>query len=209
MKVKICGITTLEDALGAVDAGADLLGFNFYAGSPRYIQPDACARLVAALLARGCQAQLVGVFVNSGLIEIESILNRCGLDLAQLCGDEPPELLKALGDRGIKALRPADAAALESALQQLPPRLLPPAALIDAYQPGAFGGTGQKADWALAQSAARLQPILLAGGLTPENVASAVEQVSPWGVDVASGVESGPAKKDPARVAAFIRAAKG
>jgi phosphoribosylanthranilate isomerase len=209
MKVKICGITSLEDALTAVEAGADMLGFNFYPQSPRYIQPDACAELVTSLMARGCcRAQLVGVFVNSRLIEIEGILNQCGLDLAQLSGDEPPELLQVLRDRAFKALRPVDAAALDAALEGLPPRYQPPALLIDAYHPDAFGGTGQKADWSLASALASLKPILLAGGLTPENVTEAVKQVQPWGVDVASGVESAPGKKDPAKVLAFIQAAK-
>ena len=123
-------------------------------------------------------------------------------------GDEPPELLTILGDRAFKALRPASAAALNTALTLVPPRFQPPAVLMDAYHPGVFGGTGQKADWSLACDLARLKPILLAGGLTPENVAEAVRQVQPWGVDVASGVESTPGKKDAARVAAFIRAAK-
>jgi phosphoribosylanthranilate isomerase len=210
MKIKICGITTLDDALNAVENGADMLGFNFYPKSPRYIQPTACADLIEKLMARGCcKALMVGVFVNSGLIEIQGILNQCGLDLAQLSGDEPPELLASLGDRGFKALRPVDSAVLEAALKRLTPRFQPPALLIDAYHPGSFGGTGQTADWSLAKSAARLKPILLAGGLTPENVVEAVKQVQPWGVDVASGVESAPGIKDPAKVAAFIRAAKG
>ncbi len=209
MKVKICGITSLEDALSAVDAGADMLGFNFYSKSPRYIKPDACNEIIGGLMAGGySKVQLVGVFVNSGLVEIESILNQCGLDLAQLCGDEPPGMLEILGDRAFKALRPADAAALEAALSRLAPRFQPPALLIDAYQADGFGGSGQKADWNLAKPLARLKPILLAGGLTPENVAKAIQQVRPWGVDVASGVESAPGKKDPKRVTAFIHAAK-
>jgi phosphoribosylanthranilate isomerase len=208
MKVKICGITSLEDALTAVEAGADMLGFNFYPKSPRYIEPTACARLVEDLMRQGCKVKLVGVFVNSGLIEIETILNQCGLDLAQLCGDEPPDLLTTLGERAFKALRPVDSTALEAALNQLPARYQPPALLIDAYHPGAYGGTGQKADWSLARGMAHLKPILLAGGLTPENVSEAIQQARPWGVDVASGVESVPGKKDSARVAAFVRAAK-
>jgi phosphoribosylanthranilate isomerase len=209
MKVKICGITSLEDAIMAVDAGADMLGFNFYPKSPRYIEPAACARLVERLMGHcNCSPQLVGVFVNSGLIEIVSTLNQCGLDLAQLSGDEPPELVNVLGERAFKGLRPADSAALEAALQQLLVRHQPPALLIDAYHPNAYGGTGKKADWSLARGLARLRPILLAGGLTPENVADAIKQVTPWGVDVASGVELSPGKKDPARVAAFIKAAK-
>ena len=209
MKVKICGITSIDDAMASVQAGADMLGFNFYPKSPRYIEPAACAGLVDALLGRcPCKTRLVGVFVNAGLIEITTILDQCRLDLAQLCGDEPPELLAVLGERAFKALRPAGPDALQAALERLPLRDQPPAVLIDAYHPDAYGGTGQKADWSLARGLAHLKPILLAGGLTPENVSEAVSQVNPWGVDVASGVESAPGKKDPARVAAFVRAAR-
>jgi phosphoribosylanthranilate isomerase len=210
MIVKICGITSLADALSAVAAGADLLGFNFYPKSPRYLQPAACAGLVAGLRQRGLAAVgLVGVFVNAAPLEIETILDQCGLDLAQLSGDEPPQTLVSLSQRAFKALRPPSGAALAAALAQLPARAQPPACLIDAYHPQSYGGTGQQADWSLARSVARQQPILLAGGLTPANVAAAIRQVAPWGVDVASGVEAAPGQKDPAKVAAFVKAAKG
>jgi phosphoribosylanthranilate isomerase len=208
IKVKICGITTLDDALAAVDAGADLLGFNFYDKSPRYIDPAACAAITHTLANRGSQVVCVGVFVNASLSEIEATLTQCGLDLAQLSGDEPPTLLSALGERAIKAFRPQNPASLEVALKIYPQRSVPPAVLIDAYRPGAYGGTGQAADWSLAAGLARRLPTLLAGGLTPENVAGAVRQVHPWGVDVASGVESAPGHKDATKVAAFIRAAQ-
>ena len=209
MKVKICGLKTLEEARAALEAGADLLGFNFYPSSPRYIPPAACAKLVAALRAESCAARLVGVFVNASPDEITAILDGCDLDLAQLSGDESPETLNALGGRAYKALRPADASALALSLRQYPPAAAAPAWLVDAYRPGEYGGTGQSADWSLARQLARQAPILLAGGLTPDNVAAAVRQVRPWGVDVASGVESAPGVKDPALVRAFIQAARG
>lgn len=208
MKVKICGITNLPDALQAVEAGADLLGFNFYPGSPRYVQPENCAAIVKLMRQEGMHAVTVGVFVNAGTDEIRAQLDRCGLDLAQLHGDETPETLSALGERAFKALRPADAGTLEGAVAAFPRRTAPPAFLVDAYRPGQYGGTGETADWDLARSLARRFPLLLAGGLTPENVAPAVAQVRPWGVDVASGVEASPGRKDPRRVADFVGAAR-
>jgi len=208
MIIKICGITNDEDALAAIDAGADLLGFNFYPRSPRYIQPRSAVRLVAALRRRSSPVQMVGVFVNSPPEAISAILEACGLDLAQLSGDEPPETLARLNGRAFKALRLKDQGDLAGSLQRYPPHPGAPAYLVDAYRPGEFGGTGQTADWSLARSLAEGYPILLAGGLTPENVADAIQQVHPWGVDVASGVETSPGRKDPARLAAFIRNAR-
>lgn len=204
--VKICGITHLEDGLAALQAGAGLLGFNFHQPSPRCLAAEDCARLVAALRASGYGFQAVGIFVNQGPDEIEALLERCGLDLAQLSGDEPPTTLAALGERSLKALRPADVSALNHGLKRYPPRPSDPAYLIDSYRPGEYGGMGQIADWSLASGLAERYPILLAGGLTPANVAQAIRQVRPWGVDVASGVESSPGHKDPAKIAAFIQA---
>jgi len=128
----------------------------------------------------------------------------CNLDLAQLSGDEPPSDLAALDGRGFKALRPRDPASAAQALASLPARSAPPACLVDACRPGEYGGTGQMADWNLAAGLARHASLLLAGGLTPGNVAAAVRQVQPWGVDVASGVEAAPGKKDPEKVRQFI-----
>lgn len=207
MQVKICGVTRLDNALACVDAGADLLGLNFYPPSPRFVSLEQAARLAEGL--RGSAVKLVGVFVNAGAEEIRTALRTCGLDLAQLSGDEPPELLAALGHAAFKALRPADEAALQEDLRRYPPGLQAPAYLLDAHRAGAYGGTGLAADWSLAAGLARRAPLLLAGGLTPDNVAEAVRRVQPWGVDVASGVELAPGIKDPALVRAFIRAAKG
>lgn len=207
MIVKICGITTLEDALVAVEAGAQMLGFNFYPASPRYIRPEVCRQIMEAL--RGSSVVGVGVFVNADVEEIRRVLQMCRLDLAQLSGDEPPEHLRELGGCAYKALRPATEQALETALQHYPPRREPPAFLLDAYHPAHYGGSGQRVPLDLAAGLARRFPILLAGGLKPENVASVVESVRPYGVDVASGVESAPGKKDAERLRAFIRAARG
>jgi len=209
MKVKICGLKTLDSALSALDAGADLLGFNFYPPSPRYIAPVDCEALVAILRQRGYTGGLVGVFVNAAPGWMSAVLDHCHLDLAQLSGDEPPATLAALPGRAYKALRPASLADLQDDLDQYTPSTNTPAWLLDAYRPGGYGGTGQNADWRLAQNLAGKAPILLAGGLTPENVAEAVRRVQPWGVDVASGVESAPGIKDPARITAFIQSAHG
>lgn len=208
MKVKICGITNCDDAQAAIEAGADLLGFNFYTKSPRYIAPLSAARLIEAIQARSAPVRIVGVFVNSPLEAILTIMDECGIDLAQLSGDELPETLAGLNCRAFKSLRPKSTADLAQSLQQYQPRLDAPSYLVDAYRPGEFGGTGQIADWRLARSLAESYPVLLAGGLAPENVAAAIQQVHPWGVDVASGVEESPGRKDPGRMAAFIKIAK-
>jgi phosphoribosylanthranilate isomerase len=207
MKVKICGITCLEDALAALEAGADLLGFNFYPPSPRCITLETCARIVEGL-EHVARVPFVAVFVNSGIGEVRAVLETCHLDLAQLCGDESPDVLAALEERALKALRPVDGADLERALLRYPKRSTPPAWLVDAYRPGEYGGTGQTADWSLASALAARVPILLAGGLRPENVRAALLQVRPWGVDVASGVESTPGRKDFKKMAAFVRAVR-
>ena len=154
MKIKICGITTLDDALAAIDAGADLLGFNFYPKSPRYIEQANCAALVNRLRGRGERATLVGVFVNIAADAVAACLDACNLDYAQLHGDEPPEDLAALAPWAFKAIRPASTEeAKRQALRYLPaapdgydtlvadpPR---PAFLLDAAAPGQFGGSGQ------------------------------------------------------------------
>jgi phosphoribosylanthranilate isomerase len=209
-RVKICGLTTLDDALAAVDAGADMLGFNFYPPSPRYLAPSECARIVAALRSRGAAAEMVGVFVNASPGEIAAILDDCGLDLAQLSGDEPAETLAALGERAFKGIRPVTTAAARVDLANFgcDRRRRAPALLLDAARSGQYGGTGQLADWDLAAGLARAYPILLAGGLDPRNVAAAVAQVHPWGVDVASGVESAPGRKDRTKMTEFVAAAR-
>jgi phosphoribosylanthranilate isomerase len=338
MRVKICGLTNLDDALAAIEAGADMLGFIFYAKSPRAITPDACAKIISTLQS---PITIVGLFVNEPPGYIAGVLQHCGLDLAQLHGDETVETVAALQGRAYKAFRgPGErhaefaAARIPSpprplsqrergsafpspkgrgargegneemaALQPLPPGPLShrergsefpspigrgvrgeeneemaarkpsppgplsqrergsafpsptgrgtrgegneemaarkpspagplsqrergsafpsptgrgargegnegPAFLLDAHVPGSYGGTGQTADWAAARKIARHYPILLAGGLTPENVADAIAQVQPWGVDVSSGVERAPGRKDHVKVRSFVERAK-
>lgn len=210
--VKICGITNVEDAGVAVEAGADLLGFIFYPASPRYVAPGVVAEIVKALragsAARGVRT--VGVFVDTKPAEMRATLEATGLDLAQLSGGEPPHSLELLEGRAFKGLRPgtweeADADA-EWYADLGPPD--GPDLLLDTHRPGAFGGTGEVADWHIAAALAPRYRLLLAGGLTPDNVQAAIRQVRPWGVDVGSGVEATPGRKDHQKVRAFIHHAK-
>ncbi len=213
MRVKICGITNLADARAAVEAGADFLGFICYPPATRYVTPEEAGEIIAALRAEGIAVPTVGVFVNASQAEIERTMRVAGLDLAQLHGEESPSLVSALGGRAFKALRPRSAEEAEAeAVRYLP---VAPAAedrpqlLVDAYHPGAYGGTGQVGDWHIAAALTQRCPrLVLAGGLTPENVAQAVAQVRPWGVDVSSGVEAQPRHKDHGRIRAFIAAAR-
>jgi len=215
MRVKICGITKLEDALAAIDAGADFLGFNFYPKSPRYLTVERCAELTAAVRSRS-SALCVGIFVNEDFETIKNIMRQCDLDLAQLHGEEKPEQIAALGGRAFKAFRGAGenhAAYAAASPLSLKGREAGgenelPAFLVDAYSTTQYGGTGHKADWAAAQTLAAQYPLFLAGGLTPENVTEAIRQVNPWGVDVASGVERAPGVKDHAKVRLFVERAK-
>jgi len=205
MHIKICGLKTLDEALAAIDAGADYLGFNFYPPSPRYLSPEACAQITSRLGAGPRGVKTVGIFVNETPEQVRSLLSACGLDLAQLHGEEPPEIFQALGGRAYKAFRGAAGQAVEAYASAGPGA---PAFLVDACAPKALGGTGQVADWPAARALAAEYPIFLAGGLTPENVAEAVAQVRPWGVDVASGVESAPGRKDPQKMKEFVAAAQ-
>ncbi len=207
LRVKICGITTQKDATAAILAGADMLGFNFYSASPRYIDPVRCGEIIRELREKKINAMMVGVFVNADIASIIHTLDDCLLDMAQLSGDEPPDMLNNLEGRAYKVLRMVNNVELKELLQSYPARYLPPAYLVDASHPSKYGGTGKVADWSLAAQLARRLPILLAGGLTPENVSKAVARVSPWGVDVASGVESAPGIKDHDKIQSFIEQA--
>jgi phosphoribosylanthranilate isomerase len=203
-QVKICGITCLEDAMVAAEAGADLLGFIFYAPSPRYVTPQRAQLIIGGLRGAGHTVGTVGVFVDEELGRVKAVMASCGLDYAQLHGDEPPDYVAAVGDRAIKALRlrsEADVARLESYQAA--------AYLLDAYHPTLKGGTGATWDWRLATGAKRLGRIILAGGLTPDNVAGAIRAARPYGVDASSGVESQPGRKDANEVRRFVMAAKG
>jgi len=199
-KIKICGLKTLSDALAAVKAGADYLGFNFYPKSVRFISVEACGEITSVLKREHPDIRLTGVFVNSPADEIKTILETCSLDLAQLHGDEPAELLNALDGKAFKAFR-----GVPKNLDRFA-REYAPALLVDSSVKGAYGGTGKAADWSAAAELAQRYPLFLAGGLTPENVADAVRQVRPWGVDVASGVETSPGVKDAGRMKAFAQA---
>ncbi len=202
-EIKICGIKTLAEAMVAAAAGADMLGFNFYPKSVRFIDPEHCAQISSALRHEYPSVRLVGVFVNASLKDIERTLDVCGLDVAQLSGDESAEFCAALRGRAFKAFHgiPRDACERYA-------RTSAPAFLVDGAAGGAYGGTGVAADWSSAARLARIYPLLLAGGLKPDNVAEAISRVRPWGVDVASGVESGPGEKDPGRMRAFVDAVR-
>jgi len=201
VKVKICGITNLEDALVAAEAGADALGFVFCEQSPRCVSIDAAAEII-----RGLPPFLVkvGVFVNAPTDLVYRGIGQCGLNLLQFHGDETPEYCVQFGLMSMKAFRIRD----QNSLLDLP-GYQTDAWLLDAYVPGTLGGTGQRFNWELAVQARDLgRPIFLAGGLTAENVGEAVRLVKPYAVDVSSGVESAPGKKDHEKVRAFIREAK-
>ena len=204
VKVKICGITNAEDAATAIAAGADALGFVLYRKSPRFVEPAVARRIIAGLPPFVLP---VGVFVNEEAKIVRDLMDECGLALAQLHGDEPAVYCQELGRPALKALRLKDRGAF-LALAEFQGRATVRGFVIDAFSEQAYGGTGQTVDWTLAAEAARSARILLAGGLTPANVAEAVRLVRPYGVDVSSGVEERPGKKDPAKVQAFIAAAR-
>jgi phosphoribosylanthranilate isomerase len=205
LQIKICGLTNLPDTLAAVEAGADYLGFNFYDRSPRCISPEACARLRGELLRRGHTAITVGIFVNHSPVDVAALLDYCGLDLAQLHGEEQPEQLVPLWGRAFKSVRDPRGQDFEALRSYSPGR---PAFLLDANTAGAYGGTGTVGDWGAARPLAERYPLFLAGGLTPANVGAAIQSVRPWGVDVASGVEAEPGRKDHAKLQAFTAAAR-
>ena len=200
-KVKICGITNLTDALAAAEAGADALGLMFVATSPRHVE-----MAVAADIARQLPSFIikVGVFMNAPEELVFRAIGECGLNLLQFHGEETPEYCRQFGLMSMKAFRIRDAHSLQSLS-----RYNTDAFLLDSHVAGKSGGTGAKFNWELAVEANKFgKPIFLAGGLTPENVAAAVRQVQPFGVDVSSGVESAPGRKDITKVLAFIAAAK-
>jgi phosphoribosylanthranilate isomerase len=211
-QIKICGITSPEDARAAADAGADALGLNFYPGSPRYVTPDQAQRIVAELPAGIAR---VGVFVNASEAEIRAIAAHVGLDLLQLHGEESMELLQSLQPwpvvRAFRCQGEADRRVLEYLDQARSRNCLPDAVLLDAYDPAARGGTGRVLNWI---GVARLRPqlgrlpLVLAGGLTPENIERAIRQAGPAAVDTASGVERAPGRKDAQRMRDFVRAAR-
>lgn len=212
--MKICGITTLSDGLAAAEAGADMLGFIFYPPSPRAVEPvdaGAIAQAVRRTLG-GTRPRFVGVFVNAPTTEVRRTIAAAHLDMVQLHGSEPPEVVAQFGPQALKAIRPQTVAEAEEALAAYEPTFTQPPErpnlLADAYHPVRAGGTGLRADVTVARALARRCRLMLAGGLTPENVREAIETVAPWGVDVSSGVEASPGVKDHARVRAFMDAVR-
>jgi len=199
VRVKICGITNLEDALIAVEAGADALGFVFVNESPRCIFPDQAASIIRKLPPF---VQTVGLFVNEDLTVVNATANICGLDLVQLHGEETQDFCMNVNRRVIKAFRVKNMTSLNEIKDY---RVA--ACLLDAWSDSAYGGTGKTFNWEIA-TAATSQRIILAGGLTPDNVAEAIRQVKPYAVDVSSGVESSPGKKDISLIYAFVDAAR-
>jgi phosphoribosylanthranilate isomerase len=201
VKIKICGLTSLADALAATEAGADALGLMFYEGSPRHVSLEAAAEIARPLPPHVLR---VGVFVNASAEFVSQAIAACGLGLLQFHGDEPPEFCAQFGVMSMKAFRIRDAESLKAL-----PAYRTDAWLLDACAPGRLGGTGATFNWELAVEAQRFgRPIFLAGGLTPENVGDAVRRVLPFGVDVSSGVESAPGRKNAAKLRAFVAAVR-
>lgn len=197
VRVKICGVRSLEEAEAAVEAGADALGFNFWPRSPRYIGPDAARSVIRQI---SPLVPAIGVFVNEDPLRIAEIVSDAGLNAVQLHGDETPEFCAGLGlIKIIKAIRVAgdfDSASIN--------RYPVSAILLDTSVKGSYGGTGKRFDWSVAIEAKRYARIILAGGLTVENVAEAIKSVNPFAIDVCSGVESEPGRKDIDKLRRFM-----
>ena len=206
-RVKICGLTNAEDAQVAAEAGADFLGFIFYPPSPRYVSPERVHRIIEAIRSASFTVRCVGVFVDEKVDDVRQTARQCGLDYAQLHGTEPPETVTALMTQGlgaIKAFRVRDGASLDEIA-----RYRASAYLLDTYVKDRPGGTGVSFDWTLAARAKAHGPVILAGGLNADNVEEAIRTAEPWAVDVATGVETEPGRKDPAEVRRFIATVKG
>jgi len=203
VRVKICGITNMRDALLAAEMGAHALGFIFHRPSPRYMTPDQARQIIGQLPPF---VATVGVFVDEDAARVREIASLVGLDWIQLHGGESPDYCRSLGRRVIKGFRVkgqeifSQLTAYQGAAQ---------AFLLDTYKPGTPGGTGETFDWDLARQVNKCGPIILAGGLTSDNVAEAIRIAQPAAVDVASGVEAAPGKKDPERLRNFFAAMRG
>ena len=201
VRVKICGITNAADALTAVEAGADALGFVFYEESPRSVTPETAADIIRGLPPF---VSTVGLFVNADIGFVNAVSEKCRLDRVQLHGDESPDFCRRVERPVVKVIRIRGE---ESLLVMKDYHVS--AFLLDAYSPRAYGGTGLTFNWELARNAKKFGPMILAGGLTAANVREGVVQVQPYAVDVSSGVEASPGRKDPAKVKEFIKRAKG
>jgi phosphoribosylanthranilate isomerase len=195
VRVKICGIKRLEDALAAIDAGADAIGLNFWRPGRRYLPPETARAICRALPPFVTR---VGVFADEDPETIRKIAQVCGLDALQLHGEETPEFCRQFDRPVIKGIKVRGAASLRRLADY---RVA--AFLLDTHVPGEMGGTGRTFDWSLVVEAKRAGPVILSGGLTPENVTAALRAAAPYAVDVASGVET-EGQKDPAKIHAFI-----
>jgi len=189
-RIKICGMTNKAEVKRAVAAGVDALGFIFVKESPRYISPEDAREIISELPPF---VDSVGVFMNEEAEVVDEIVHYCGLTVIQLHGDESPEYCQQMGGRVVKAFRvgPSTVAADLELYQEVVM-----AFLLDTYQPGVAGGTGKSFDWSLVEKLAPVRPVILAGGLAPDNIADAIKMVHPYGVDVNSGVETEPGRKD-------------
>jgi len=218
-EIKICGITNLDDARAAVDAGADYLGFVLYEKSPRAISPSNLGRLLEKL---GRKIKTVGVFVNKSMLAVSKIAGDCGLDIIQLCGEEQPDAIRLLARPVWRVIRMENNIVVP-ALEKWPAcnagRLAAPREsgtaggpveryVLDSSQTGLYGGTGVAMDWTMAAGIAAKHKIMLAGGLTPKNVATAIRLVRPFGVDVSSGIELKHGIKDHEKMRFFIEVVK-
>ena len=210
-RVKICGIREKAHALAAIEAGADFIGLVF-APSRRQVTPAQAGEIVNAAKSRSDAIDTVGVFVNMPATEVNNIAGSCNLDWVQLSGDESWEYCRQISRPVIKAIRIRQGQSPEQILADLATwaKILTSKKylyLLDSEVEGRYGGTGTTFDWALARQATKQSPVIIAGGLTPENVAEVIEMVAPWGVDVSSGVETG-GVKDIAKIEAFIEAVR-
>ena len=209
--VKIDGISRIEDAHAVAEARADYMGFVF-APSPRQVSPETARRIVRALDDFQQKPQVVGVFVNTPASEINRLADFCGLELVQLSGDESWEYCRDINRLVIKVIHVSENSGAGVVLEEIATgeRVLGSdgfTCLLDTSVEGSYGGTGKKFDWKLAGEVGRKWPVMIAGGLTPENVEEAIRVAKPWGVDVSSGVETG-GSKDISRIQAFIRAVR-
>lgn len=198
--IKICGVTRVEDALTCVSAGVESIGLNFSRVSKRYCDPVRAEQIVKAVAGR---ALMVGVFVDSSYDEIVTMTKQVGLGCVQLHGSEPPELLRRLLPHAYKALRVKGPSIVHEVAKYPGDHVL-----LDAFVVGEPGGTGERFDWSLARAVSRERRVTLAGGLTPDNVAEAIEIALPYCVDVASGVERAPGIKDAVMIHSFVAAAR-
>src|SRR5215475_7750753 len=202
-KLKVCGVTSFEDARAAIDCGAEFLGFNFYAKSPRYIDPLSARAIIERL---PDDIICVGVFVNEPRPEdVIEILRVSGARVAQMHGDESPDYCAGVGaERVIKALRIGDDFDARRVLDYPASAIL-----LDAFDAKLYGGTGKTANWRIAREAAKLTRVFLAGGLSPDNIVEAIRAVEPFGIDVNSGVESAPGRKDASKLQMLRNRMKG